>query len=53
MLQERPGRLAVGPIEQLGHGKLACAVNADEREELDLSGLHLGYVDVDGEETDG
>ena len=31
VLQELPGRLPVGLLDQLGHGKLACAVNADEQ----------------------
>jgi len=42
MLQGLPGRLPVGLVDHLGHGKSARAVNADERKRLALSGLHLG-----------
>ena len=31
VLQELPGRLPVRLIDELGHGKLACAVDADEQ----------------------
>ena len=50
VLQELPGCLPVCLLDKLGHGKFACAVNADEQVKLALSGLHLG--DVDMEEAD-
>jgi hypothetical protein len=31
----------------LGHGKFACAVNADEQVKLVLSALNLGDVDME------
>ncbi len=31
VLQELPGRLPIRLIDELGHGKLACAVDADEQ----------------------
>ena len=31
VLQELPGRLPVRLVDELGHGKLACAVDADEQ----------------------
>ena len=51
VLQELPGRLPVCLVDELGHGKFARAVNADEQKQLALSSLHLGDVDV--KEADG
>ncbi len=50
-LQELPGGLPVCLLDELGHGKLACAVNAHEYIELAFSGLDLGNVDM--KEADG
>ena len=44
VLQELPGCRPVCLLDKLGHGKFACAVNADEQVKLALSGLHLGDV---------
>lgn len=38
-------------VDELGHGKLACAVDANEQKQFALSRLHLGDVNV--EEADG
>jgi NADPH:quinone reductase-like Zn-dependent oxidoreductase len=43
-LQELPGGLPVCLLDELGHGKLACAVNGHEQVELAFSGLDLGNV---------
>jgi hypothetical protein len=51
VLQELPSCLPVCLVDELGHRKLACAVNADEQKQLPLSGLQLG--DVDMKEADG
>jgi len=51
VLQELPSRLPVRLVDELGQGKLACAVDVDEQKQLALSGLHLGDVDV--KEADG
>ena len=50
-LQELPCCLPVCLIDDLGHGKLACAVNADEQIKLSLGGLN--FRDVDVKEADG
>ena len=34
-------------LDELGEGRLACPVNADEQVELPFSNLHLGDVDVE------
>ena len=47
VLQELPGRLAVCFLDELGHGKLARAVDANEQEELSFSSLHFGNVYVE------
>lgn len=47
VLQELPGRLPVCFLDELGHGKLARAVDANEQEELSFSSLHFGDVYVD------
>ena len=47
VLQELSSRLPVGFLDELGHGKLARAVDANEQEELSFSSLHLGDVDVE------
>ena len=50
VLQELPGRPSVRLLDELGHGKLARAVDANEQEELSFGSLHFG--DVDLEEAD-
>ena len=47
VLQELPSRLPVCLLDQLGYGKLACAIDAEEQVELSFSSLHLGSVDVE------
>ena len=47
VLQELPSRLPVCLLDQLGHGELARAVNADEQEELSFGSLNLGDVDME------
>lgn len=44
VLQELPGRLPVSLLDDLGHGKLARAVDANEQEEPSFSCLHFGEV---------
>ena len=51
VLQELPGRLPVRLVDELGHGKLACAVDANEQKQFALSSLHFGNIDM--EEADG
>ena len=51
MLQELPRRLPVRLVDELGHGKLACAVDANEQKQFALSSLHFGNIDM--EEADG
>jgi hypothetical protein len=51
VLQELPGCFPVCLLDELAHGKLAPAVNADEQVQLSFSGLNLGEVDM--EEADG
>lgn len=50
-LQELPGGLPVCLLDELGHGKLANAINAHEQLELAFSGRNLGNVDM--KEADG
>lgn len=47
VLQELPGRLPVSLLDDLGHGKLARAVDANEQEEPSFSCLHFGEVYVE------
>lgn len=47
VLQEFPGCLPVSFLDELGHGKLARAVDANEQEELSFSSLHFGDVYVE------
>lgn len=47
VLKELPRRLPVCLLDELGHGELAGAVNADKEMELPLGGLNLGDVDVE------
>ena len=47
MLQELPGRLPVSLLDELGHGKFALAVDANEQKELSFHSLYLGNVDVE------
>ena len=51
MLQELPRRLPFRLVDELGHGKLACAVDANEQKQFALSSLHFGNIDM--EEADG
>ena len=37
----------IGFLDELGHGKLARAVDANEQEELSFSSLHFGDVYVE------
>lgn len=48
MLQEFPSRLPVSLLNELGHDKLARAVDANEQKEFSFSSLHFGdvYVEV-------
>ena len=46
MLKELRGRLLIGPIDELGHGELAHAVDPDEQIQLAFGSLHLGDVDI-------
>ena len=50
MLKKLPGGAPVRFVDEMGHGKLAGAVDGHEEIELALGRLHLGDVDV--EETD-
>jgi len=45
-LQELPCGLPVCLLGELGHGKLACAVNTYEQVELAFRSLNLGNIDV-------
>ena len=47
MLQELPHRLPVRLVDELGHGKLACAVDANEQKQFALSSLHFGNIDME------
>lgn len=51
MFEEFPRGLAIRLFHELGHGKLAGPVNADEEIELSLHRLNLGNVDM--EEANG
>ena len=44
VLQEFPGCLPVCLVDEPGHGKLACAVDANEQKQFALSALHFGNV---------
>jgi hypothetical protein len=46
VLQEFPSRLSVRLLDELGHGKLALAIDANEQEKLSFSSLNLSDVDV-------
>jgi len=46
VLQEFPSRLSVRLLDELGHGKLARAIDANEQEKLSFSSLNLSDVDV-------
>lgn len=46
LLQELPSGLSVCLLDELGYGKLACAINAYEQKELAFSCLNLGDVDM-------
>ncbi len=47
VLQELPSCRPVCLVDELGHGKLARSVDADEQVELSFSSLHLGDVDME------
>ena len=44
VLQELPGLLPVCFLDELGHGKLACAVDVNEQKQFALSAPHFGDV---------
>ena len=44
VLQALPGLLPVCFLDELGHGKLACAVDANEQKQFALSAPHFGYA---------
>jgi hypothetical protein len=47
VFQERPSRLPVRLLDQLGDREFACPINGHEQEELAFAGLHLGNIDVE------
>ena len=47
VLKEFLGCLSVGLVDELGHGELARAVDADEQIKFAFSGLNLGDIDME------